>query len=64
MEFILDDSENKEIKFKIEIAPINKNGTNLLYYARINDGKDICLIDQENFNVLNSQIVKEQVNEQ
>ena len=64
VEFVLDDSENKEIKFKIEIAPINKDGTNLLYYARINDGKDICLIDQENFNVLNSQIVKEQVNEQ
>ena len=58
-EFILSDSSNTEIKYKIEIAPVNRDGNNLLYYARINDSKEICFIDQENFNVLNSQIIKD-----
>ena len=59
IEFILSDSSNTEIKYKIEIAPVNRDGNNLLYYARINDSKEICFIDQENFNVLNSQIIKD-----
>jgi len=59
VEFILADSNNTEIKYKIEIAPVNRDGNNLLYYARINDSKEICFIDQENFNVLNSQIIKD-----
>ena len=59
VEFILVDSSNTEIKYKIEIAPVNRDGNNLLYYARINDSKEICFIDQENFNVLNSQIIKD-----
>ena len=59
IEFILVDSNNTEIKYKIEIAPVNRDGNNLLYYARINDSKEICFIDQENFNVLNSQIIKD-----
>ena len=59
IEFILSDSSNTEIKYKIEIAPVNRDGNNLLYYARINDSKEICFIDQENFNILNSQIIKD-----
>ena len=59
VEFILVDSNNTEIKYKIEIAPVNREGNNLLYYARINDSKDICFIDKENFDVLNSQIIKD-----
>ena len=58
VEFILIDSNNTEIKYKIEIAPVNRDGNNLLYYARINDSKEICFIDKENFDVLNSQIIK------
>ena len=59
VEFILIDSNNTEIKYKIEIAPVNRDGNNLLYYARINDSKEICFIDKENFDVLNSQIIKD-----
>ena len=59
IEFILSDSSNTEIKYKIEIAPVNRDGNNLLYYARINDSKEICFIDKENFDVLNSQIIKD-----
>ena len=59
VEFILADSNNTEIKYKIEIAPVNRDGNNLLYYARINDSKEICFIDKENFDVLNSQIIKD-----
>lgn len=59
VEFILVDSNNSEIKYKIEIAPVNRDGNNLLYYARINDSKEICFIDKENFDVLNSQIIKD-----
>ena len=59
VEFILIDSNNNEIKYKIEIAPVNRDGNNLLYYARINDSKEICFIDKENFDVLNSQIIKD-----
>ena len=59
VEFILVDSNNTEIKYKIEIAPVNRDGNNLLYYARINDSKEICFIDKENFDVLNSQIIKD-----
>ena len=59
VEFILIDSKNTEIKYKIEIAPVNRDGNNLLYYARINDSKEICFIDKENFDVLNSQIIKD-----
>ena len=59
VEFILVDSNNTEIKYKIEIAPINRDGNNLLYYARINDSTEICFIDKENFDVLNSQIIKD-----
>ena len=59
IEFILVDSNNTEIKYKIEIAPVNRDGNNLLYYARINDSKEICFIDKENFDVLNSQIIKD-----
>ena len=59
VEFILVDSSNTEIKYKIEIAPVNRDGNNLLYYARINDSKEICFIDKENFDVLNSQIIKD-----
>ena len=59
VEFILADSNNTEIKYKIEIAPVNRGGNNLLYYARINDSKEICFIDKENFDVLNSQIIKD-----
>ena len=59
VEFILIDSNNTEIKYKIEIAPVNRDGNNLLYYARINDSKQICFIDKENFDVLNSQIIKD-----
>ena len=59
VEFILIDSNNTEIKYKIEIAPVNRDGNNLLYYARINDSKEICFIDKENFDVLNSEIIKD-----
>ena len=59
VEFILIDLNNTEIKYKIEIAPVNRDGNNLLYYARINDSKEICFIDKENFDVLNSQIIKD-----
>ena len=59
VEFILIDSNNTEIKYKIEIAPVNRDGNNLLYYARINNSKEICFIDKENFDVLNSQIIKD-----
>ena len=59
IEFILSDSSNTKIKYKIEIAPVNRDGNNLLYYARINDSKEICFIDKENFDVLNSQIIKD-----
>ena len=59
VKFILIDSNNTEIKYKIEIAPVNRDGNNLLYYARINDSKEICFIDKENFDVLNSQIIKD-----
>ena len=59
VEFILVDSNNTEIKYKIEIAPVNRDGNNLLYYARINDSTEICFIDKENFDVLNSQIIKD-----
>ena len=59
IEFILSDSSNTEIKYKIEIAPVNRDGNNLLYYARINDSTEICFIDKENFDVLNSQIIKD-----
>ena len=59
VEFILVDSNNTKIKYKIEIAPVNRDGNNLLYYARINDSKEICFIDKENFDVLNSQIIKD-----
>ena len=59
VEFILVDSNKNEIKYKIEIAPVNRDGNNLLYYARINDSKEICFIDKENFDVLNSQIIKD-----
>ena len=59
VEFILIDSNNTEIKYKIEIAPVNRDGNNLLYYARINNSKEICFIDKENFDMLNSQIIKD-----
>ncbi len=59
VEFILIDSNNTEIKYKIEIAPVNRDGNNLIYYARINDSKEICFIDKENFDMLNSQIIKD-----
>ena len=59
VEFILIDLNNTEIKYKIEIAPVNRDGNSLLYYARINDSKEICFIDKENFDVLNSQIIKD-----
>ena len=59
VEFILIDSNNTEIKYKVEISPVNRDGNNLLYYARINDSKEICFIDKENFDVLNSQIIKD-----
>ena len=59
VEFILIDLNNTEIKYKIEIAPVNRDGNNLLYYARINNSKEICFIDKENFDVLNSQIIKD-----
>ena len=62
IKFTLNGSNNTPLNFKLEIAPINRTGNNLLYYCRVNDSKDICLIDKQNFIALDAKIIK-QINE-
>ena len=62
IEFTLNDLDDSVLDFKLEIAPVNRTGNNLLYYCRVNDSKDICLIDKQNFTALDSKIIK-QINE-
>jgi len=62
IEFTLNGSDNTPLNFKLEISPVNRTGNNLLYYCRVNDSKDICLIDKQNFISLDAKIIK-QINE-
>lgn len=62
IEFTLNGSDNTPLNFKLEISPVNRTGNNLLYYCRVNDSKDICLIDKQNFIALDAKIIK-QINE-
>ena len=62
IEFTLNDLDDSVLDFKLEIAPVNRTRNNLLYYCRVNDSKDICLIDKQNFTALDSKIIK-QINE-
>ena len=59
IEFTLVDGNENIYPFKIELAPISKQASNILYYARINDNREICLIDRENFDVLDMPIIRE-----
>ncbi|MEE2725283.1 MAG: DUF4340 domain-containing protein [Verrucomicrobiota bacterium] len=59
IEFTLVDGNENTHPFKIELAPISKQASNILYYARINDNREICLIDRENFDVLDMPIIRE-----
>ena len=59
IEFTLNGLDDSVLDFKLEIAPVNRTGNNLLYYCRVNDSKDICLIDKQNFTALDSKIIKQ-----
>ena len=59
IEFTLVDTNKNVYPFKIELAPISEQSSNLLYYARINNSPEICLIDRENFEILDMPIIGE-----
>lgn len=59
IEFTLVDTNKNVYPFKIELAPISEQSSNLLYYARINNSSEICLIDRENFEILDMPIIGE-----
>ncbi|MFL2478454.1 MAG: DUF4340 domain-containing protein [Verrucomicrobiales bacterium] len=59
IEFTLVDTNKNIYPFKIELAPISEQSANLLYYARINNSPDICLIDRQNYNILDMSIISE-----
>ena len=59
IEFTLVDTNKNVYPFKIELAPISEQSANLLYYARVNNSSEICLIDRENFEILDMPIIGE-----
>lgn len=59
IEFTLVDINKNVHPFTIRIAPISEQSSNLLYYARINNNPEICLIDRENFDIMDMPIIKE-----
>jgi len=59
IEFTLVDTNKNVHPFKIELAPISEQSSNLLYYARVNNSSEICLIDRENFEILDMPIIGE-----
>ena len=59
IEFTLVDINKNVHPFTIRIAPINEQSSNLLYYARINNNPEICLIDRENFDIMDMPIIRE-----
>ncbi|MFP6873511.1 MAG: DUF4340 domain-containing protein [Verrucomicrobiales bacterium] len=58
IEFTLSDAKDKEYPFKINIAPINPDGANTLFYARVNDNKEMCVIDRLNFEILDLPLIR------
>ncbi|MCP4846536.1 MAG: DUF4340 domain-containing protein [Verrucomicrobiaceae bacterium] len=59
IEFVLSDAKGKQYPYKIDIAPINPDGANTLFYARVNNNQEMCLIDRKSFEVLDLPIVRE-----
>ena len=59
IEFTLVDINKNVHPFTIRIAPISEQSSNVLYYARINNNPEICLIDRENFDIMDMPIIKE-----
>ncbi len=58
IEFILSDAKDKEYPFKIDIAPVNPDGANTLFYARVNNNKNMCVIDRLNFEILDLPLIR------
>ena len=63
IEFTLVDIKKNVHPFTIRIAPISEQSSNLLYYARINNNPEICLIDRENFDIMDMPIIRESAEE-
>ena len=59
IEFVLSDAKGKQYPYKIDIAPINPDGANTLFYARVNNNQEMCLIDRKSFEILDLPIVRE-----
>ena len=58
IEFVLSDAKGKQYPYKIDIAPINPDGANTLFYARVNDDQEMCVIDRISFEILDLPIVR------
>jgi hypothetical protein len=59
IEFVLSDAKGKQYPYKIDIAPVNPDGVNTLFYARVNENKEMCLIDRLNFEILDLPLIRE-----
>ena len=59
IEFVLSDAKGEEYPYKIDIAPVNPDGVNTLFYARVNKNKEMCLIDRLNFEILDLPLIRE-----
>ena len=59
VEFVLSDAKGEEYPYKIDIAPVNPDGVNTLFYARVNKNKEMCLIDRLNFEILDLPLIRE-----
>ena len=58
IEFVLSDAKGKQYPYKIDIAPINPDGANTFFYARVNNNQEMCLIDRKSFEILDLPVVR------
>ena len=58
IEFVLADAKGEQYPYKIDIAPINPDGANTLFYARVNNNPEMCVIDRLNFEILDLPIIR------
>jgi len=58
IEFVLADAKGEQYTYKIDIAPINPDGANTLFYARVNDNPEMCVMDRLNFEILDLPVIR------
>ena len=55
---MLADAKGEQYPYKIDIAPVNPDGANTLFYARVNNNPEMCVIDRLNFEILDLPIIR------